>query len=292
MKQFSILLYIVISFLFLSSCEKEIEVKLPPYESKIVVDGRIENGERAYVLLTRNAGFFSATDLNAIEQYVIKGATVTIDNGIKSEVMLPGSTVVAGLPDYLYISNTMLGEIGKTYTIHITTPAGEELTASSTIYSPIPLDSLRFKNAPEKDSLGFIAAYLREPGTTKNSYRWMARRIHKDPEFIPPAGSVFDDKYINGKSFEFYYNRGVRPNSQNNDDFNEERGYFKKGDTVIVKFSSISEECFNFFRAYETEVFNNGNPFAAPVSIPSNIKPKALGVWCAYGSWQDTVILK
>ncbi len=40
----------------------------------------------------------------------------------------------------------------------------------------------------------------------------------------------------------------------------------------------------------ETEVSNNGNPFAAPTAIKSNISGGALGYWGGYGTVYDTIV--
>jgi hypothetical protein len=151
----------------------------------------------------------------------------------------------------------------------------------------------------QKDSLGFIWAHLTDPDTIGNCYRWFAQRINhypgtnemKDPYFIAPIGSTTEDKFFNGKSFDFGYNRGNLPNSDKDDDNNDERFYFKRGDTVVVRFTTIDRANFEFWRNQETQVSNNGNPFSNPQPIKSNING-GLGVWGAYGVSYDTVIAK
>ena len=79
--------------------------------------------------------------------------------------------------------------------------------------------------------------------------------------FLSPD-STFEDKFINGKSFDFFYNRGNEPNSTKKDDNNDEKMFFKKGDTIVVRFCTIDRANFQFWRDEETQVSNNGNPFA------------------------------
>jgi hypothetical protein len=144
------------------------------------------------------------------------------------------------------------------------------------------------------DSLGFIYAHLSDPPLVGNCYRWLAMRKKKDQSFLPPPGSAFNDKFINGQSFDFSYNRGMVPNSTAPDDKNEEAGYFKKGDTVYVKFCTIDIPSYNFFFQEDVAIYSQGNPFASPSSVPSNVYPQgeALGVWCGYGVSKDTVVFK
>ena len=41
-----------------SSCQKEIEVDIPDYDRKIVIEGRIENGSPAMVIVSRSVPYF------------------------------------------------------------------------------------------------------------------------------------------------------------------------------------------------------------------------------------------
>ena len=82
-------------------------------------------------------------------------------------------------------------------------------------------------------------------------------------------------------------------NSTADDDNNAEKGYFKKGELVVVKFSTIGEKEFLFFRSYDENAVSNGNPFAAPTNLQSNIQGQnVLGLWCGYNNFLDTVLLK
>ena len=95
-----------------------------------------------------------------------------------------------------------------------------------------------------------------DPPEEGNGYRWFAQRINtykynypapydnvigvqKDAFPIAPFGSVFDDKFLNGLSLEIEYNRGEVGNLEGPDDEGPEEGYFKRGDTVVIKFTTI-----------------------------------------------------
>jgi hypothetical protein len=197
---------------------------------------------------------------------------------------------------YTTINPSSFGQSGKTYSLDISVN-GKTLTASTQILPAIPLDTLWFSHEKVNavgDSLGFIWAHLSDPVNEHNAYRWLAKRNGKDYAFIPPPGSATDDKYYNGQSFDFAYNRGIAQNSQAPDDHNEERGYFKSGDTVVVKFCTIDHAAYSFYRSLDLVLNNNGNPFASPSSVESNVFPKgdALGIWCGYGVSTHTVVCK
>jgi hypothetical protein len=193
----------------------------------------------------------------------------------------------------------MVGEAGKTYSLRVIT--GEKvITATTYIPASVPLDSVWFKVDGNRDSLGFAWAHFKDPDTLGNCYRWFAKRINhytfgeqagdvKDNDFITPRGSVFDDKFINARSFDIGFNRGKIPNSEKEDDNNDEEGFFKTGDTIIVKFCTIDRANFEFWRTAETQIGNNGNPFGSPAPITSNING-GLGIWGGYNAYYDTII--
>jgi hypothetical protein len=302
----------------LPSCQKEIQVVLPPATPKIVVEGKIEPGVPPYVILTHNMPYFGPTDINSIQNSFIHNAVVTVSDGTNTVILneycsqsLPDSLLplVASFTGidtftlksfnyclYTSLNPSIFGQIGRTYSLKIDSD-GKTVTASTPILQPIPLDTLWFRYEKLNsvgDSLGFIWAHLTEPGNEYNAYRWLAKRNTKDFSFIAPFNAATDDKFYNGQSFDFDYDRGVVQNSQAQDDNNEERGYFKAGDTVVVKFCTIDHAVYSFYRSLDIIENNNGNPFASPSSVESNVFPKedALGIWCGYGVSTHTVVCK
>lgn len=276
----------VVVIILLCSCEKNITVDIPHAESKIVVEGFISSGSKPFVYLSKSASFFDPLDSASLLKYVVRGALVVVSDGSTSDTLreaLPGF-------GYYYTADNMIGQDGKTYSLFVVAE-GETLTAVTQIPIPIPLDSVWFKLQGNLDSLGFAWAHLTDPDTLGNAYRWFAKRINKDDDFLAPIGSVFEDKFFNGKSFDFAYNRGQPPNSDNPEDLGDERGYFKIGDTIAIKFCAIDREHFEFWRSVETQEANNGNPFASSAPIDGNING-GLGIWGGYGLSFDTIYAK
>ena len=291
----------IISILFLSvlaftfySCEKNVTVEIPESEEALVIEGYIETGTPPIVLLTRSLPFFGQINVNAILQNSVLGATVIIDNGTIVDTLdqIPGYGV--------YTTTQFVGEIGKTYNLTVIAE-GKTLTAVTSIPLPIALDSTWWKVDGQRDSLGLIWGHLTDPDTLGNCYRFFAKRINqytygddfgkvKDSIFYPPAGgSVFEDRYINGKSFDLSFPRGHATNSDKEDDNNDENFFFKRGDTMIVKFCTIDRSHFEFWRTEESQVSSNGNPFGSPQPVRSNISG-GLGIWGGYSTTFDTVI--
>lgn len=329
MKRAGYLSWTLIFLLILTACEKEITVDLPRAEEQLVVEGNIYNNQSPLILLTRTQGYFDPTDLSTLSNIFVHDASVKIRiRGEAGEFDLPelcvddltdeqlaAAAVFLGIPiDQLrgfnlcvYTNPLLLGEAGKIYDLEIRS-GSKTLTSSTRIEPIIPLDSVWFRvtgNLPT-DSLGLIYGILDDPDTLGNCYRWYAKRINqykawvpqssligqqKDPAYIAPLGSVFDDSFFNGLQFQFAYFRGSEPNSSKFDDSGALAGFFVKGDTVAIRGCTIDRGVFNFYRSYENQVVNQGSPFALPANVQSNIQG-GLGVWAGFGAIYDTVICR
>ncbi len=282
---------ILLSSIF--GCQKNVTLNLPQPPSQMCVDGHVQPGYPAYLFLSHNFAFFGAVSAsNILSQQIVHGAHITVSDGITTDSM------VEALPSLgLYATPHMTGVTGRTYNLTVKAE-GQVLTASTTILPAIPLDSVWFKIQPGLDSLGFVWAVLHDPPQLGNCYRWLAQRINKDGNrygkdttFIPPYESAFNDVFINGQKFEFFYNRGNFPGSKAKDDTNAEAGYFKKGDTCIVEFCTIDNTAYQFYNEYYYQLNNVGNPFGSPAPITGNITG-GLGLFCGYGTSYDTVYCK
>ena len=56
-----------------------------------------------------------------------------------------------------------------------------------------------------------------------------------------------------------------------------------KNDVVLIKFCQIDEPSMKFWRGVVRQVGTNGNPFAEPINLSSNING-GLGVFTGYGA--------
>ncbi|MBL8000929.1 MAG: DUF4249 domain-containing protein [Flavobacteriales bacterium] len=303
----------------LSSCEKEITVDLPETEPKLVVEGTIEVGGPPIVILTRTQSYFAPTDLNSIAAIFVKGAVVVVSDGITTDTLdqvcssqIPDSLIdeaaaATGLdPDllasadicvYTDLGNQLIGVEGRTYSLYVAAD-DKVCTSVTSIPHAVALDSTWFRLAqdePDDDTLGFIWATLSDPDTMGNAYRWYAKRINdgsdgedKDDSFIAPFFSVFEDRYVNGLTFDFSYNRGDDPYAEEDED-DAENGYFKVGDTVVVRFASIGLKEYQFYNSWYNNVASQGDLFSNPANARSNVDG-GLGVWAGYSYAYDTVV--
>jgi len=323
MKQF---IYFIAALVILSvSCRKKITIDLPHYNPKLVVEGTIETGLPPVVILTKSVAYFDSITAETFANMFVKGAIVKINDGSKeitlteycmsdltdeqiAAIAEASGVLPAELKGLNYCVYTLgsggfiLGEELKTYTLTIE-HEGKKWHSTTTIPKAVPLDSTWFKLAKGQDTLGYVWAKLSDPAGQANYYRWYTMRTNsykygeyagqmKDSRFIPPVGSVFDDKFFDGLTFDFYYYRGHEPNRRKPDDYAPLSGYFHLGDTVLVKFTTIDRNAFLYLSVMEDQVSTEGSPFAAPSTIPTNIQgdEAALGAWVGYSRSIHTVI--
>jgi len=317
MKRSLIPLFVAIVLL---GCTKDITVDLPKTDPYLVVEGTIQAGQPPLIMLTRTQSYFDPADLNSFSNLFVHGATINVSDGVNTAALqefcssaftagqLAAIASVIGVDPvvlananvciYTDSSGTIIGQTGRSYTLHI---AAENKTLSSVTSIPntVHLDSTWFKLAqqnPNDDTLGYVWAKLHDPDTLGNGYRFLTRRINhysdgsiKDNTFTGAIGSAFYDKFINGLTFDFFAVRGHSPYSSKPDDDNAERGYFKRGDTVVVKFVSIGYKEYDFYNSFEANVSSQGDLFSTPANVRSNING-GLGIWAGWGVALDTVV--
>ncbi|HEX8516112.1 MAG TPA: DUF4249 family protein [Bacteroidia bacterium] len=273
----------------LSSCTEKIDVKLPNADKKIVIEGSIENGKYAQVIITNSIPLFTTVENANANDFYVLDAQVTISNGTITETLHLDIDSASSL-GVVYQGSLVVGEVGKTYTLTVI-HGGKTYSALTTIPAPVALDSVWWKADPPKDTLGYANARISEPAGLGNNYRWYAKRP-SDRRYLAPYGATFDDKYVDGVAFDFAYSKGYDPTDAENTYQNDSlaRGYYTKSDTVYIKFCTMDKESKDFYATFELALSNNGNPFASPTTILSNIKGGALGVWAGFGATYDTIM--
>lgn len=286
-----ILLFVLFFVLLFSACEKNIDVDFPPGEQPYVIEGYIENGVVPIVSISRGVSFLKNISNEDFRDLFVTNADVAIsvDGGawINLDKIDFGGAVV-------YTNTSISGEVGKRYDLKVEVD-GKLFTASTTILPSHPLDSITIKTAPGdkgiKDSLVELTAWFSDPIQKDNFFRMLTR---KNSEFFFDVAfnSIYNDLLINGQQTSFTI-FGGKQQLQNNDsaDFSQ-YGYFKRGDTVYVKWASIDKAQYDFWDSFESQSGSFGNPFAPTVIINSNIKgERVLGIWASYGAFIDTVYI-
>jgi hypothetical protein len=260
----------------LVSCESEIDIDLPPPETLVVVDATIENGKYARVAVTKTAPYFDTISVTTLAGIFINDAIVILTDGLVTDT-LTLTIDATQFPPIFYQGNNpaLIGAQWKKYWLTVYA-LGDTLTASTTIPGLVPVDSLRWKQFGNDDSLGLGAIYFYEPDTLGNCYNLQAKR-QGYPFFVNiPGQSLSNDVLANGQFIEFTVPRPKATpswfNTATGDTTNQEGGiFFRRGDTISVKLSSIDNDSYLFLKTYSSAAGSFGNPFSAPTFVQSNI---------------------
>jgi hypothetical protein len=313
--EFRILIVLVACCSILSSCTKEVKIDIPGYEEKVVIDGRIETGMPPIVLISKTQDIYSPTTLDAFLNSFQSGAVVTVSDGtttvvldeICSDNLPPGTEAMAaalfGIPEaelanyhlcaYSSFNTAIFGQVGKTYSLKVVLN-GETFTSVTQIVNPTPLNSVFWVQDPDANpGYGYSWANLSDPVGQYDAYLWEVKRINlvngatKDPNFKTTFSPVINDEFFNGQTFNFYYEN---PFTWDDDTIaSKDKGYYKQGDSVVIKFSKMDADVYEFLEKKYMQLQTAGNPFASPTTIPTNIQGGALGLWAGYSPSFDTL---
>jgi hypothetical protein len=281
-------------FLLLLGCEKKIEFKLNDETPKLVVEGTIENGQPPRVILTKSFGFFSSIDPQILAQSFVHGAQVTISNSSRTHKLKEYSVPLGpGLTFYYYstdssnLATEIIGAVDASYSLKIVSE-GKEYSASTTIPKLTKqVDSLWWKPVPgSKDSTkAVVMVRVTDPAGYGDYIRYFTKTT-RQPAYLPPVNSVFDDFFVDGTTYEVQIQPGINRNVDSVD-----RDFFNRGDTVSFKISNIDKATYDFWRTWEFSYASIGNPFSTPTKVLGNISNNALGYFGGYGSQYRTLII-
>lgn len=274
-----------------ASCERDIDIDLDDSVQKLVVQGHIEPDSFAYVSISTSFPFFERLDLSKLLSSLVSGATVIVSDGVVNDT-LQADLYLANYNIFNYRGTKIKGSPGSHYSIKILYNE-HEIEGTTTIPLLSGLDSIYFRpktgtivNTRDSNLVELLFRYT-DPDTPGNYARAFTKTQFEDfwgSDFF----SVFNDGLINGGSVEFVLRGAKEPYIFTDSTTFEDFGYFKRGDSVQVKFANIDFAHYEFWRTLETAASSAGNPFASPAVVSSNLKaikgPGVIGVFGGYGS--------
>ena len=233
---------IVVSIcLLLFSCTKEIKIDQVDYQTKIVVDGWIENNGYAHVILTRSSPFLTEYDSASIRNTFLNYAKVTLSNGKGQSEVLTLSRQKDFFPPFIYKSTDIKGEIGETYELEV---IYQNKIVSSVTTIPLLPDVKDVFSDNVSDTSMYIMAHIEDNSLSENYYYSQIFVKHIDTHFHPSGNPLQNDRLFNGKEHTFQVKRSNQPDPLNihNIDGNRQlvRDEFAIDDTVLVRQGGIS----------------------------------------------------
>ncbi|OWP84029.1 hypothetical protein BWK59_07460 [Flavobacterium davisii] len=249
-------------------------------ESKLIVEGWIEENGVANVILSKSIPTNTNFNQNNIDKYFIRAAKVTVSDGINAEI-LHLKMVNGYIPPFIYTGENIIGKKGFTYTLTIEFN-GKELRAETTIPESVSIKELAIEKIDDfkrKIGIAFI-----DPDS-KNYYQIATKIVGKDSLFIPTLYGTIDDETFTTKNVKLNLLKGIQFYPVENTET-----YFPSGKIVEVKLRTLEKKSYEFWNSWQNDILNGQNPlFPATFNLKSNIKG-GLGIWAGYGA--DTKVIK
>lgn len=265
------------------SCTKDDLSKQISLESKVVVEGWIEEDDYAQVLLSSSIPVTDVIDTTNVLNHVIRSAKITISDGVNSEVLRVKNDKNR-VPPFVYYGTTLKGEAGKEYSLKIEY-LNRIIEAVTTIPKSVELKSAEYVKKSTADTTGYVFVKFEDPLGDKNYYQVATKIDVEEPVFVPALYGNLDDKNFSSSEISLQINRGILL-------FPKTKfiPYFADGDLIHVKLRTQNKETLDFWNSWQNEIVNSQNPiYPSNTSLKSNIKG-GIGIWAGYG--QSTIIVR
>ena len=247
-KNRTLLLTFLLMAVLLTSCEKVIQLDLNTTIPELVIQGDIYDEPGPYVInISKTVNF----DLPNVYPPVTNARVTINDNKGQSEELTqasPGN----------YVTSTLEGIIGRTYTLEVTVD-GKKYTSISTMPEPVEIDTIYLKKSFFSGNL--IALNLINPPNKDNFYQV----IHLVNKKQIPGFSVFSENSTQYESisYSFMTTNSTPP--------------LVAGDSINVWLECIDKGVFDYFWSANKD----GGRSASPSNPVSNITNGALGYFNA-----------
>ena len=292
----------IVACFLMTACETPISIALPKHEQTTIIEGWIENGRTATVVISLSRPYYSKTTTDSILASIQTNATVIItdsNTGKREQLHLGISTEhIYGVLGRAYIGDSIKGEAGHTYLLHVENN-GKIYEASTYIpTSQVQIDTLYF-NRPTSDE-SFIRILFTDPADEFNCYRFFTKVKDDDPVFTQVGIGTFDDLTFNGLQLNFEFTRMPYSNILNlyysTMDELKSSTMYPKGSTVYIKSSMTDEATKSFWFSLQFDLNSGSSFFLTPGTYKTNIREvqggSVMGVWSGYNSRYDTLVFK
>jgi len=266
MRFFAGIVLIVIFF----SCNKVIDVQLPPYTSELVVEMYLEDGKQLRCAVSESLPY-TDTGINK----PVDSALVIFSDGTHSDTLKNVVTedYETGRTYNYFSPEILVADNSKTYSLYVS-DGKRSVTGTTTFSQPVvAIDSIDVRATVNKKDTFSIGVIISDPPKTNNYYRFLITKKLNDFISEPTDLSVNDNSF-NGKQYSFYTEPA-----------------YARNDSVIVRVYSLQKEHYDYIQSTRDARSSNFNPFSQPALIKSNVSG-GIGIFTSIRFVQRLVIIK
>lgn len=269
------------ALLFLASCEKEIKMDMPPYESRLVVNSISFAGDVPEVYVSKSVGM---TEYNYNKKLTVPNATVVLYTGNAAIDTLTYNAVSGGY------TGKVVAEAGKSYKVVVDAPGMQQISATTVVPSAVSInkinrfikarlsgdgvtqDEIRFTfddpaasndyyilSIAVVDTVTDSTVYIGCVNTTDASVESVYDESIDNNTCLSATDIFFRDELFNGKTREMRFFIDSKYMEQNS------------GASLVVNLNHVPESFFRYRKSYLFASENSGNPFSEPVSVYTNV---------------------
>ena len=254
--------------LLLSGCIKATNSD-DAFHYSLVMDGRIEQGRGAVVMLSQSMPYREVYDEDTFRDVVIRWAKVTLIHNGEEEVLV-GRKHEDYPTKYIYNSSKITGEVGESYTIKVEY-SNRVWEATSTIVEPIELHDIEVI-AKDEDSYTIEATL---PAT--NYPCSIDCSIGNSQYFAPTLLGSYAPSHTPRR---IVINRPMENLIRDDHDI-----HFHSGEIVRLRVNALTEFAYSYWRKWEDNFLNSVNPiFPSTSNLPTNLTNGGLGIWAGYAT--------
>lgn len=274
-------IHIVILFLILGSCRKaqEVDLILPSYDGKLMVECYLEPGQNFKMLLTESVSYLESTIAKPV-----KNALVTIKFRDKI-VTLNYNDRFIDVKDSVKYFNYVNDEIQVpkdfegVFELYITDEKGRVVNAFTKIAKPLILDSVYVTLTNNTRNL---YAQIADDQREIRYYRFLI--FQEQNQGVQTQSTIVDNQQNRQSPYIFNTSTQIIFKSKS-DFFNTPTGIT---DSVALRAIEINKDYYDFLTSVYNAQNANGNPFAQPASIRSNITG-GVGIFTGFSAVKATV---
>ena len=256
--------------------DREVEIVLPEYDSQRVIECYLEPGKPFRLLLSNSSSYFDPfpTEENLLlflDQILEKDADVRITFGnreiqLRNELNIDFET----LKFFNYVSDEMVpDDYSIDYNLEIVLKDGRTITGQTRILPPVPIDSLALEF--NERGLARTLVFVKDDRSVPRYYRRMLHFGSLDS--LPDQDFIADNSIVDNGLLAFGHGFSA-----------------ESGDTIINTIFTIDKAYFDFLVSLNGSIAANGNPFAQPGVIFSNVRGSAGAIGIFTGISFDRVV--
>ena len=257
---------IILIGIFLSGCEKEIQLPLDPNQSMLVIDGAItDEAGPYYIKISKSTGISEPSNF-----FAVTGALVIVKDNLGQIDTLKHEK------EGRYKTNKINGIYGNTYYLDVYL-SDKKYSASSTMPQKVAFDSLRINPLALNSEIRYnVIPVYTDPINLGNSYRF----IQKINDTLDKTFFVFNDNLNNGKVNQ----RPLRGGSDSLE--------VKLKDIIAVEMQCITRSTYLYYYALNQQSGAGPGGGTTPSNPPSNIVGGALGIFSAHTVQRKQIQIK